>query len=505
MPTGRIFGSLIGRDGAALREAFAALPDALMLLDPAGRLLAASDAAHRATEPLAFPAEGEDAILHLAPGDRAALAATLAEPHPLPFRLPLPYEPPAPPRWLGVTATRLASGRLLLRLLPAADDEDARAAAREAERLASLGRLAGGIAHDVNNLLTAVMGGAECVLGRGVPPDSAEDLREVLSAAQRGADLVRRLLAFARRQQMAPRVLALNDAVSALAPLLRRTLGRSITLRLDLEEPGRCVRVDPSMLDQVVVNLAVNAAQAMPEGGRITLATGHRTVLAPEPQGRTTIPPGRWVTLDVADTGPGIAPDILPRLFEPFFTTRREQGGTGLGLATVLGILRQSDGEITVESTPGEGTLFRVWLPRHAGPPDPAHAPAPPASAEGPRGALVLLVEDEAPLRRLAERALARAGYRVAVAADAEEAAELLAAETPALLLSDVSLPGQDGLALARSARAERPGLPVLLMSGYAEAALGTDLSAERIGFLGKPFALSDLVAAVGGVLAAGG
>jgi two-component system cell cycle sensor histidine kinase/response regulator CckA len=501
MPTGRIFGSLIGRDGAALREAFAALPEPLLLLDASGRLLAASDAAARCLAPLALPPEGEDALGLLAPGDRAALAAALAEPEPPPFRLTVPSDPPI---GLGVQPTRLASGRLLLRLAPT-DEEAGRAAAREAERLASLGRLAGGIAHDVNNLLTAVMGGAASVLARGVPPESEEDLREVQAAAQRGADLVRRLLAFARRQQLAPRVVALNDAVSALAPLLRRTLGRSIALRLDLEEPGRCVRVDPSMLDQVVVNLAVNAAQAMPEGGRITLSTGHRTVLAPQPQGRTTIPPGRWVTLDVADSGPGIPPEILPRLFEPFFTTRREQGGTGLGLATVLGILRQSGGEITVESTPGAGATFRVWLPRHPGPPDPAEAPPPAPPPEAASGALVLLVEDEAPLRRLAERALTRAGYRVAAAADAEEALALLSAETPALLLSDVSLPGQDGLALARDARAARPGLPVLLMSGYAEAALGTDLSAEGLGFLGKPFTPSELVAAAAAALARAG
>jgi len=498
MPTGRIFGQLIGRDGAALREAFAALPEPLLLLDAAGRLLAASDAAAEALAPLVLPPEGEDALALLAPSDRAALAAALAEPEPPPFRLPLPADPP---RSLGVQAKRLPSGRLLLRLA-ATEEEAERAAAREAERLAALDRLAGGIAHDVNNLLTAVMGGAESVLARGATPESAEDLREVLAAAQRGADLVRRLLAFARRQQLAPRVVALNGAVSALAPLLRRTLGRSITLRLELEEPGRCVRVDPSMLDQVVVNLAVNAAQAMPEGGRITIATGHRTVLAPEPQGRTTIPPGRWVTLDVADSGPGIPPEILPRLSEPFFTTRREQGGTGLGLATVLGILRQSGGEITVESAPGQGATFRVWLPRHPGPPDPVEAPPPATPAKAAGGALILLVEDEAPLRRLAERALTRAGYRVAAAADAEEAAALLAAEAPALLLSDVSLPGRDGLALARAARAARPGLPVLLMSGYAEAALGTDLSAEGIGFLGKPFTPSELVSAAGAALA---
>jgi two-component system cell cycle sensor histidine kinase/response regulator CckA len=501
MAAGRFFGSLIGRDGAALREAFAALSEPLLLLDAHGRLLAATDAAGQALAPLGLPAEGGDALAALAPTDRGMLAAALAEPEPPPLRLPVPTEAPAPPRWLGIKATRLASGRILLRLIVAGNEAE-RAAAREAERLASLGRLAGGIAHDVNNLLTAVMGGADSVLARGVPAESAEDLREVLAAAQRGADLVRRLLALARRQQLAPRVVLLNDAVAALAPLLRRTLGRSITLRLALEEPGRCVLVDPSMLDQVVVNLAVNAAQAMPGGGRITLSTDHRTVLTPEARGRSIIPPGRWVTLDVADTGPGIPPEVLPRLFEPFFTTRREQGGTGLGLATVLGILRQSGGEITLEGPPGQGARFRVWLPRHPGPPDAVEAPPIPAPVAAPSEALVLLVEDEAPLRRLAERALTRAGYRVLAVGDAEQAAPLLAAEAPALLLSDVSLPGEDGLALARAARAARPGLPVLLMSGYAEAALGSDLPAEGIAFLGKPFTPPELAAAVGAVLA---
>jgi two-component system cell cycle sensor histidine kinase/response regulator CckA len=498
MAAGRVLGRLIGGDRAILRAAIGALPDPLLVVDSRGRLLAAGAGAPRLLAPL--PPEGSDALALFPAEHRAALLAAIAAAPPEPLRLPLAVPELAPPRLVTVAVTPLPGGGALLRLSAEAAEAE-QAAAREAERLASLGRLAGGIAHDVNNLLTAVMGGAEAVLARGVGPEQEEDLATILAAAQRGADLVRRLLAFARRQQLAPRVVSLNDAVSALAPLLRRTLGRSISLRLELEQPGRCVRVDPSQLDQVVVNLAVNAAQAMPEGGRITISTGHRTVLAPEPAGRTTIPPGRWVTLDVADTGPGIPPELLPRLFDPFFTTRREQGGTGLGLATVLGILRQSGGEITVESAPGEGARFRVWLPRHPGPPDPPE-PTAEASAKPRAGARILLVEDEAPLRRLAERALLGAGYMVETAPDAEEAAARFAGPPPALLLSDVSLPGQDGLALARAARAAWPGLPVLLMSGYAEAALGTDLAAEGIGFLDKPFTPAALLAAVGRALA---
>lgn len=497
----RVLDRLIGGKAMALRAAIAALPEAVMVIDARGRLLAASEGAVALLAPLPLPPPGTDALAPFAVPDRAALLQDLVAAAG-PLRLALPGEDLAPPRWIRLRVTPLAGGAMLLRLSAEAA-EAAQAAAREAERLASLGRLAGGIAHDMNNLLTAVVGGAEAVLARGVEPEQAEDLATVLAAARRGAELVRQLLAFARRQPLAPRVLALNDAVRALAPLLRRSLGRSIALALDLEEPGRCVRIDPSGLDQVIVNLAVNAAQAMPQGGRITIATGHRTVLAPEVHGRTTIPPGRWVTLEVADTGPGIPPEILPRLFEPFFTTRREQGGTGLGLATVLGILRQSGGEITVESAPGQGARFRVWLPRHPGPPDPPD-PSAAAPAHTPAGARVLVVEDEAPLRRLAEKTLQRAGYTVDSAADAEEAAARFAGPPPALLLTDVSLPGQDGLALARAARATWPGLPVVLMSGYAEATLGTDLAAEGIGFLAKPFGAEELLAAVGRALAQG-
>jgi two-component system cell cycle sensor histidine kinase/response regulator CckA len=289
--------------------------------------------------------------------------------------------------------------------------------------------------------------------------------------------------------------------------------------------------VDPGQLDQVLLNLAANAREAMPGGGRLRIATSQAVLLRPEGEGPGVIPPGRYAVLEVADTGSGIPPEALPRLFEPFFTTRPERGGTGLGLATVQGIVAQSGGHISVMSRLGEGTSFRIHLPRHEGAVDaPPWASTPPAAAgavgmapspqpeAGPaRGAElgagdpppdvpaqgkgpVLLVEDEAPMRRLAERLLQRAGFAVTAADCAESALGLLAAgeaPPPALLVSDVAMPGEDGLSLARTLRDRFPHLPVVLMSGYAEVTLGRDLDAEDVRLLPKPFAPAELLAAV--------
>ncbi|WP_240046999.1 sensor histidine kinase, partial [Paracraurococcus ruber] len=213
---------------------------------------------------------------------------------------------------------------------------------------------------------------------------------------RRGAALVKQLLAYARQQRLQPEVVALNDRVAGMAPLLRRLLGQEVRLELALEEPARRVRVDPTELDRVIMNLAVNARDAMPGGGTLRIATGHRVVLRPEGEragdqagagaGDSAVPPGRWVVLEVADTGRGIPPEVLPRLFEPFYTTRLEKGGTGLGLATVQGVVTQSGGHVTVESRPGEGTRFRIHLPREEAPlsaPAPALAPATPPRPAG--------------------------------------------------------------------------------------------------------------------------
>ncbi|WP_372618636.1 ATP-binding protein [Falsiroseomonas sp.] len=409
---------------------------------------------------------------------------------------------------------RLRENGSLLRVAPVAVvQQNAQSAA--AARLQAVGALAGGIAHDFNNLLTAISGSAEAALSREPDGPVASELRQVMDSAARGAALVKQLLAFARQQAMHPRVVDLNGAVSAMGGLLRRLLGSRVRLTVDLEEPGRRVKIDPTQLDQVIMNLALNARDAMPDGGALRIATSHTVVLQTEQLGHEELPPGRYAMLEVSDTGAGIPPELLPRIFDPFFTTKREQGGSGLGLSTVHGIVRQSGGFIAAESRVGIGTTFRIWMPRHDGPAEPMTAtsapvkavrasPPPPAPvAAAPSGRTVLLVEDEPALLRLAERALRRAGFEVLTAGSAEEALDMMesGAPKPIALVSDVVMPGMDGLALAARLRERDPDLPVLLVSGYAEVALGRDLTAERLKLLPKPYSLADLVAELKAIL----
>ena len=368
-------------------------------------------------------------------------------------------------------------------------------------KLQAVGQLAGGIAHDFNNLLTAIIAAADSILGRtGIDPETMEDLHQVRLAAERGAALVRQLLAFGRRQPLQPRVVAVNGAIRDLSGLLQRLLGEKIHLVLALEEPGRRIRIDPSQLDQVLMNLAVNARGAMPDGGTLTLGSGHRTLYRPETHGPEIIPAGRYVLIEVTDTGTGIPPDVMPRIFEPYFTTRRDRGGSGLGLSTVLGIIRQSDGFLTIDSTVGQGTSVRLYLPRHEGelPADPPPARSIPVAPPLPPGRL-LLVEDDNAVRRFAERGLQRSGWTVVSAGSAESALESLPAAGDGfdLLVSDVVMPGMEGPALVAEVRKIWPNLPAILVSGYAESALTGDLPTERVVFLPKPYSLAELLDAV--------
>ena len=379
----------------------------------------------------------------------------------------------------------------------------------QSQKLQAVGQLAGGIAHDFNNLLTAIIGASDDLLEDG-GDEASDDLRLIRTSAERGAALVRQLLAFGRQQTLQPRVLPINDAVEALTGLLRRLLGSAVRLELELEQPGCTALVDPTQLDQVLVNLAVNARDAMPEGGQLTLRTGHITLFRALIRGDEAIPPGRYVMVEVQDTGCGIPPDVLPRIFDPFFTTRRERGGTGLGLSTVHGIIRQSNGFLAVDSLPGEGTRMRIYLPRRDG--EGVAIPRPPAAATiaaatqgapaAPRGPrTMLLVDDEDGVRRLAARAFAKQGWTVLSAESGEAALALLeldgTAESLSAIVSDVVMPGMGGAALVRAVRALRPGLPAILASGYAEEALRGDLAAEGIGFLAKPYMLRDMLAVV--------
>ncbi|MCC7284434.1 MAG: PAS domain-containing protein, partial [Acetobacteraceae bacterium] len=300
----------------------------------------------------------------------------------------------APPAGLPTAMLRTADGaprpvQLALALVREADGSTSGAivtfapaagtADTQARRYQAVGVLAGGVAHDFNNLLQAVIGAAESLSERPALSAAArEEVGLILQGARRGARLVRQLLAFAARQTLQPRVVAVNAVVADLAPLLRHSLGERVRLELALEEPGRFVRVDAGELDQVLLNLVMNARTAMPRGGTLHLRTGRLTLLAARAQqgaagGSATIPPGRYVTIEVQDTGTGIPPDILPRIFEPFFTTRPDSG-TGLGLASVAGIVRQSGGFIEVTTAAGQGSCFRILLPRSPEPATPKAA-----------------------------------------------------------------------------------------------------------------------------------
>ncbi len=363
---------------------------------------------------------------------------------------------------------------------------------RQSQKMEAVGRLAGGVAHDFNNLLTAIKGNTEILLA-DLPPASPlrEELQEISRASDRAARLTRQLLAFSRRQVLQPRVLDLNATLAEMEKMLRRVIGEDVELVLSLDPELGYVEADPGQVEQVLVNLVVNAREAMPTGGRLEVAT--RSAPAGESGGR--------VCMTVRDTGVGMDEATLARAFEPFFTTKEE--GSGLGLSTVYGIVEQSGGRVRVESAPGKGTAFHVHLPeaRSAAPAPPPPAPA----ARAPRGAgSVLLVEDEDSVRLFTSRLLERGGYTVLQAGDAAAALELLHGEAAGvdLLLTDVVMPRMSGRVLAERALALRPGLRVLYMSGYTDDALARHgVLEEGVHLIEKPFAPEALLARVHEVL----
>ncbi|MFW6067236.1 MAG: ATP-binding protein [Myxococcota bacterium] len=373
-----------------------------------------------------------------------------------------------------------------------------------AQRMDAIGRLAGGVAHDFNNLLTAILSGAELLL-QDLPHDDPKrgDALEIRAAAERGRTLTRQLLAFGRRQVRNPELLDVGDVVHGMERILHRAAGEKIEVELDLERPA-LVEMDRSQLEQVILNLVLNARDAQPKGGSIRIATRvAEPDDLPKDGRRGEGKRGPHVVLEVSDQGHGIDPEVHARLFEPFYTTKPRGQGTGLGLSIVHGIVEESGGFIEVETQPERGATFRLYLPQAEGTPHekaPAPSQHPGAAAAGTVGT-VLLVEDEDAVRRMAARALEGAGWSVVQARSAEEALELAergAAAEVDILVSDVVMPGLDGPALADRLANERPELPVLFVSGYADELLQADaLKPAHREFLAKPFALDDLLEAV--------
>ena len=367
---------------------------------------------------------------------------------------------------------------------------------RQSQKMEAIGQLAGGIAHDFNNLLTSVLGYSNLALNRLSPHEPIrEEIEEIQKAGDRAANLTRQLLAFSRKQLFEPVVLDVNARIVESTRMLSRLIGERIRLVTELDPSLGSVRADPGQIEQVLVNLVVNARDAMPEGGTLTIRTQNADVDAVSARRHFGAAPGEYVVLTVADTGTGIDAETQKRIFEPFFTTKEKPLGTGLGLATVYGIVRQTKGQIFVASEPGRGATFAIYLPRlDAVPRADIAAPALPRPSRGTE--TILLVEDEGPVRELTRRCLEQRGYAVLPAANAEEALDLVAEHRGHLdlLLTDVVMPGASGPDLARRLTAERPGLQVLFVSGYPDDSPGSaELIEAGSAFLQKPFTADTL------------
>ncbi|HUF35831.1 MAG TPA: ATP-binding protein [Gemmatimonadales bacterium] len=370
------------------------------------------------------------------------------------------------------------------------------AALRQARKMEALGRFAGGVAHDFSNLLTAIQGHASLLLMDLGPVDPRrEDMEEIRRASERAAALTRQILAFSRGHAGEPEQVDLNRIVGDLGRVLPRLIGTDVSLVTMLEPALRPVHADPGQLEQVVMNLVMNARDAMPEGGRLTIRTANELVAEDDARVGPELPPGWYVVLTVSDTGSGIAPEIRESIFDPFFTTRAPGRSTGLGLSTVYGIVKQAAGHIEVESEPGRGAVFRIYLPEVVAPA--AGRSWPRAPEPGPRGdETILLVEDQEPVRAFARKALERQGYTVLEARHGRDALLRVAEHRAAihLVITDLVMPEMGGGELGRRLGAERPGLPVLYMWGYADGEAARRGLGAGSPYLEKPFT-SDVLA----------
>lgn len=519
-----------GWDGSAqagvaqLEALLAQLPLGLAMTDRDGRFLFGNDAFLRSVgrgegELPAFPTDLvvredktplSDAVRRYGrgPASRGDMAVRLSS---------QPDEPVS----MGLAGVRgLGEAAVLLSLADSSEETQLKRQVAQATKMQAVGQLAGGVAHDFNNVLTAIIGTCDLMLLRHTPGDSDyDDIQQIRANSNRAAALTRQLLAFSRQQTLRPEILQLPDVISEVGPLIKRLLGEKIDYHVQHDRNLGQVRADPQQLEQVIMNLAVNARDAINTNGaygrtskenvqgRISLLT--RSVKSHEVVkfGSEILPAADYTVLIVQDNGGGIPAEVLPKLFEPFFTTKELGKGTGLGLSTVYGIVKQTGGFIfadNVTNTSGRpmGARFTIYLPVHAGEaPQRRKVEAPEISSEWSAGGRVLLVEDEDMVRAVAERALARAGYQITACSDGEDGLEAFEADSDFdIVVSDVVMPGMDGPAMVRAIRKLQPEIPVLFMSGYAEEALRKDIDVPNMHFLPKPFsvaAITDKVAMI--------
>jgi two-component system, cell cycle sensor histidine kinase and response regulator CckA len=496
---------------------FANAPVGIALLDRGGRL----EEANRALGELfgAPPADliGKSLVSFLTPESQGEVTAKLAGvaaggpvARPVEIRLASPREKSAALFVSRLGAAGEGEAGVILHFIDTTEQKSLEVQFAQSQKMQAVGQLAGGVAHDFNNLLTAMIGFCDLLLLRFRPGDpSFADIMQIKQNANRAANLVRQLLAFSRQQTLQPRILNITDVLAELSHLLRRLIGENIELKVVHGRDLGLVKVDQGQLEQVIINLAVNARDAMSGGGTLTIRTGNVTSEFSMRRGHEVMPPGEYVQVEVTDTGIGIPKENLGRIFEPFFSTKEVGSGTGLGLSTVYGIVKQTGGFVFVDSEPGKGAVFSILLPRHAG----GEAAARPDLGETQTTrdltgtGTVLLVEDEDPVRLFSARALRNKGYKVIEAKSGEAALEVISSggEKVELLITDVVMPRMDGPSLVKHVRELYPEMRVIFISGYTEDAFRKRLHSDGdIHFLPKPFSLKQLATKVKEVMLAG-
>jgi two-component system cell cycle sensor histidine kinase/response regulator CckA len=506
-------GQRVGDGNAAqqVRSLISMLPFGMALVDRDGRFIEMNDAFARAAEidegnPPVYPGDLVVREDKTAVADAIRRFATGAS-HVADIAVRLKGHPDEPVALTIAGARGLGDAAVLLSLKDNGEESRLKREVEQATKMRAVGQLAGGVAHDFNNVLTAIIGHCDLMLMRHSPGDSDyDDIQQIKANSNRAASLTRQLLAFSRQQTLRPQVLQLPDVISEVSNLLKRLLGETVTL---VTKHGRNlgpVRADPGQLEQVVVNLAVNAKDAIGlSGGKLTIETLSVTALDVRRMNSELLPIADYTALRLTDTGTGIPPDILPKIFEPFFTTKDIGKGTGLGLSTVYGIVKQSGGYIFADSRPGRGATFTIYFPVHAEgvPVQAARMQAIDKPGDLWGTGTILLVEDEDMVRAVAERALTRQGYTVLTAENGEAALELIASsDRPDLLISDVVMPTMDGPTMVARVRRRYPDLPILFMSGYAEEQLRRSIDLDHVAFLPKPFSVQQLAEAARDALA---